>query len=425
MCGKPVCGPLGHESPSEMATKYVELLLDESGDTMLRGPAARFTNGIGRANLQFCSSKQLEAIGVFTGLCDLARDDWTVVKQALSDAPSAVDALFQFVTQTPRLHPDGDNNYTPDEWVFEDGDLTPTPPQTGRAYSRAMEDGPIALASQLLGSRCTKLVAAARGSQFFEGMINRLALLVAFAEVDRMGELPMIALDGLLACDDSLAVWRALKCWPDIDESLEVLAEEGGECAEDMVDAVLDLLDCDEEDAKTWKAAECAKEVCDECGEDSRMLNGMKLKKCAHCCQAKYCSKPCQKTAWSKGHKSVCVKKQSQASGNKVTKASKKSRKKKGKTKQKEDVMDPMSESDECILDSLDQMSVSELKVAIDETNHSLREFENYEEWELIKTTGSKQALIARIRHITSGGGVPDMAAPFLIDQLSLIYQDL
>merc|ERR1711865_584870 len=155
----------------------------------------------------------------------------------------------------------------------------------------------------------------------------------------------------------------------------------------------------------------------DECGEDSRMLNGMKMKKCAHCCQAKYCSKQCQKTAWSKGHKGVCVKKQSQASGNKVTKASKKSKKKKGMTKQKEDVMDPMSESDECILDSLDQMSVSELKEAINETNHSVREFCDYEEWELIKTNGSKQALIARIRHITSGGGVLDMAAPFLIDQ--------
>ena len=162
-------------------------------------------------------------------MCDLARDDWTVVKQALSDAPPAVDALLRFVTQTPRLHPDGDNNYTPEEWVFEEGDLTPTPPQTGRAYSRAMKAGPISLASQLLGSRCTKLVAAARRSQFFEGMINRLALLVAFAEDDWLDELPMIALDGLFACDDSLAVWRALKCWPDIDEFLEVLAEEGGE----------------------------------------------------------------------------------------------------------------------------------------------------------------------------------------------------
>ena len=74
---------------------------------------------------------------------------------------------------------------------------------------------------------------------------------------------------------------------------------------------------------------------------------------------------------------------------------------------QKEDVTDPMSVSDECILDRLDQMSVSELKEAIHETNHSLRECD-YEEWELIKTTGSKQALIARIRHINNGGGVLD-----------------
>ena len=108
-----MCGT--HDSPSEMATKYVELLLDESGDLMLRGPVARFTNSIGQANLEFCSSKQLETIGAFTGLCNLARDDWTVIKQALIDAASAVDALLRFVTQTPRLHPDGDNNYTLEE----------------------------------------------------------------------------------------------------------------------------------------------------------------------------------------------------------------------------------------------------------------------------------------------------------------------
>ena len=59
-CSNAVGGPLGHEPPAEMAAKYIELLLDDSGETTLLGPAA-FTNSIGQENLRFCGCQVLAA----------------------------------------------------------------------------------------------------------------------------------------------------------------------------------------------------------------------------------------------------------------------------------------------------------------------------------------------------------------------------
>ena len=74
----------------------------------------------------------------------VAAGHWNAgVKQQFAAEPDAVNALCRFITQTPRLNPeDVDEDYDKylAEWEREDGDLTPTPAQSGNssAYREAL-----------------------------------------------------------------------------------------------------------------------------------------------------------------------------------------------------------------------------------------------------------------------------------------------
>lgn len=46
-------------------------------------------------------------------------------------------------------------------------------------------------------------------------------------------------------------------------------------------------------------------DICTECGKESEEEKG--FPSCGRCHKAWYCSKVCQKTAWKKGHKAICV----------------------------------------------------------------------------------------------------------------------
>ena len=81
------------------------------------------------------------------------------IKQQFAAHPDAANALCRFITQTPRLSPEAqDEDYDKylAEWERGEDDLTPTPAQSvnNPAYLQVLREGALALSVNLLSSRC-------------------------------------------------------------------------------------------------------------------------------------------------------------------------------------------------------------------------------------------------------------------------------